>query len=751
MPQGNNTSIVRSGDLISHFGDGRDPRLDPYPDENYIGYLIRQGRFEFARRDMRDWIRETVYWQEQEIPHPEHVEFEPVHTGVVTESVQRLMGIYGDRPWAGVTETSVESLRIKRAQNVQDFLNTLFPALEVDARRDTWDLVMEDVLRMGRGYDKLEYVPIRHSLKNPFYPRLGEMLDAEIGPDGKYNYSPLKETNAEYLLRKKEYEMFGRLPLMWRHMPARGCYAWYDDEGIAEFIHVEERRIRDVARRYPNSNILAQMARAGQSSVSHVIWAEYWNRSYYAYWISQGYANQTYDERTWQGTSLLNRIMTAEIAERGPNIYGIVPVIETPGLISTSRDPARMHLSAVDFMIPIATYLDQLTSQHGSAVRMWAWPTAVLKNLGINGTVLAQSPINPDGRPIPIDIEPGKMLTLLPGEEISWLAVPENQANALELIEYIQKRADALGLSSAVFDAAALQSNGYLYNSVVNALRSKFSQIPRHVKRSHIDRCNLAMRIVEIHGEPLFVRKPGDGDEEIGAWFKLGLDDIKGHHYSIDVKYEDTMPTDEASNLGMAVQATTPIGGGDALMSKQQARGKYLGDKDPLRTKQLILQERYEETIGAQFLMVKAAKDAGTLLDQNEMMDPYEVEGIELPPGLQQALGMQSAGGSGNNGGGSPAGPIAAMGGGAGGASLGAPTAMAGVAGAPATPVLPGLGRSITPPPPQPSGGGIKPPIGGNKGRSGGGRSSRGGAKRPSGRAAGQSRRPPRQKPAGGV
>lgn len=705
------------------YGDGRDPSRDAYPDTTYLTYLIRQGRFEFSRRDQRDWLREVTYWSEQEIPHPAHIDIEPVHTGVAAETIQRLLGIFGDRPTVLVGETDVNDLKIKTAQKVQDFANALFPALEHDSRKDTWDLVMEDVLRMGRGYDKLEYVPARRSSAAPGFPK---------SVDGSLKGEAAVEDAKRFNREKKAFDVFSRLPLMWRHLPARGCYAWLDDEGIAEFMNIEERRIRDVAHRYNLPSLLRQMEGVGMSSVSHVIFAEYWNRSYHALWVSQGYANQTYDERTWEGTTLLNRVLNAQVAKVEPNIYGVVPVIETPGLISTNKNPARQYLSCLDFMIPIVTYLDQLVSQKASAVRMWAWPTPYLKNLGVNGTVLAQTPMGPDGRPVPIEIEPGKMLTLLPGEDIGWVVVPANGVGADELIAYIEKRADALGLSSAVFDASALQSNGFLYNSVLNAIRSKYSQIPTHVKRAHEDRVNLALRIVELHGEPLYVRKPGDGEKDVGSWFALSPSDVQGHHYAMTVIYEDKLPTDDAAKMALAVQAVTPVGDAGPLYDHNTARSEILGIEDPTRIANKILVQEYQATTGKQFLMMKAAQHAGTLLDQEELMQPEQVEMAGLPPGLQQALGGGGGGGAPGNGGSPPA-LGAAMAGGQG--KLGAPTSMGGVPGAPAAVVLPGLnGRPLTPPPP--SGMGAKP---GPKPKA---------ARLHGGRAAGQSRRPPTQPPA---
>lgn len=716
------TKAVADTSAATGFIDGKDPRYDARPDTRYISTLIRQARFEFNRRDMADYLREAVYWQEQEIPHPSHIDVEVVHTGIPTETVQRLMGIFGDRPTVLVGELDVDDLKERQALQVQDFLNGIFPALEIDSRKDTWDNIIEDVLRLGRGYDKLEFVPERRSMKNPHFPRRGMILDTKRGEDGSYQFTDIEEDADSYLRRQRDFNVYERLPMLWRHLPAQGCYAWYDDEGISEFLQVEQRRIRDIMRRYPHVPMLNQVQSVGISSVSYVIMAEYWNRSWCGRWVSQGFGAQQFENRIWESATLLNRITSLDLAEVVPNIYGVVPVVETPGLISTNRDPARRHMSVIDVMIPICTYLDQLVSQHGSAVRMWAWPTPALKNLGVNGTVLAQQPIGPDGRPIPIEIEPGKMLTLLPGEDITWVIAPNNGADANTLIEYVEKRANALGISSAVFDATALQSNGYLYNSVVNALRSKYSQVPRHVKRSHQDRCNLALRIMEMYGDELFVRRPGDGETEVGTWFKLNGAAIKGHHYSIDVKYQDRLPTDQQSRIAMAVQAITPVGDAGPLLDHDTARSIFMDIPDPTRIGQKILIQRYKYTVAMNFLMVKAAKDAGTILDQRQQMNPDEVEGLELPPGLSAAL--NGGGGTSASGAGASAGPVTA----------------GGVSGAPAAANNAGTEQAVNPP--QPMGMGMKPaPAGRGNGVGGAGGAA------PRGRAPGQSRRPPTQRP----
>lgn len=686
-------------------------RTDPSearPDEGYIRRLIMQFIYEDAKQDARDRIRDTVFWQENDIPHPTHVDFQEVHFGVATEVVTRIVGILSDRPMVTIGNTTLSDMKVRRAEKVQDFLNGLFPALEDESDTDTWDHIKEDVIRFGRAYDVLEYVPGRYGAAAG-YPQLQET-----------------ESSRDYERRQKVFRM-GRMPMRWRWTPARGVHVHRDDDGLSEVLILEERTVADLMHRYSlpklSASVIEQQGTFPNLPLQHAVFCRYFNRKYAAYWVSRGFSSMNWSDRTLAGESLLSMAgsMAGELAtqpwEHGYTDQwgrGVVPVVENPGMTTTSINPGKKNISVIDHVIPIATYLDQLVSQKASAVRMWAWPTPYLKNLGVNGSVLASAPVGDDMRPIPVEIEPGKLLTLLPGEDIGWLIAPTNGAGADELIATIQRQADMLGISSALFDAQAMQANGYLYNSIVNSVRSKFTPIVTHLRRAHRKRCQHALQIVKMHGEPLYIFKPGDGDDEVGEWLECGPKDIEGTLFQINVAYEDHLPVDDASNLALAVQATDP---NHPLLDDDTARVKYGITQDPKRIDdKLLIQEFERSDVVKQALMMEAVSHAQLQIQQAGMTQMAPEQLANLPPALAAQLAPAAIAGAlpPNGGGGAPQ-P-------GGGNLLAAPSTMGGVPGAPsaAAGISPGQTEALTPAPPGP---GVKP-----------------GPKKKGGRPAGQSR-----------
>ena len=658
------------------------------PDSAYITELIGAARDEFDYRDRQDEVRDQLFWQENPIPHPSHVDFEPVHMGVAAEVVTRVKGIMDDFPEVQVANTSMSGLTISRATKVEDFANAIYSAMEDDADVDTWDLILEDIIRYGRGYDTQLYVPHNRSNKAKGYPEQGE-----------------GEKDEDWQKRYDNWALRAKLPLAWKHLGARNTFVWRDDEGICEALVVELRRASDVLQRYDSPLLRKAIDSKQRSRLDPVLCGHYWNPKWGAYWISDSAMPRVKEQDdTYSGVAML-RMSEADVVNVFENPYGHVPIVETSGITTSSNRSDRRQISIFDHMIHICKYLDQLVSQKATAVRTWAWPTPYLKNLGINGQVYGTYPTGQDGRPLQIEVTPGKMVTLLPGEEIGWLVVPENGAGSDSLIQLIKGQADLLGITSAVFSGEALGSNGYLYNSVLNAIRSKYSPVVKHVKRSHRQRVQNLLRIIEMHGEPLHVFNPGDGDIKAGRWFSIAPKDVEGHYYQIAVAFEDHLPTDDAADMALYLQSTE---GDNPALDRNSAREKYLRDKSPERTQERIWAQKFTEQPPVQeFLMARAMKRAGIVLDEEEeegnpLNDMTPEQLAMLPPALQQALGA--------GGGGAEAVP------GAGGAvmpnmtpnpeaagtgyenSLAAPTSMGGVPGAPATPYIPGATAPLVPP-----------------------------------------------------
>ena len=218
-------------------------------------------------RDRRDEAREQGYWGTNPIPHPSHVDFQPVHMGLPTEVVERVRGILDDFPRCTISTLDIDTLQVKRAQRVEDFSNATFPALMDEQDTDTWDYVIEDITRFGRGYDELLYLPERRATTAEGFPTQNANEAAEA-----------------YLRRRRGWELQSKLPILWRHLPARSTFLWYDDEGVYEGITVELRRAREVANKYELATDLRRnLENRSMSPFDLVYFVRYWSRSYGAY------------------------------------------------------------------------------------------------------------------------------------------------------------------------------------------------------------------------------------------------------------------------------------------------------------------------------------------------------------------------------------------------------------------------------------------------------------------------------------
>lgn len=706
--------------------NGEDLSRDKEPTDESISELIYRARFEFNREDQLDRIRDTTYFGDNKISHPAYVDFQEAHMMTLNNAVANVMGLLSNRPVVQVTENSFKTLRSTEASSVQNFLNSLYPNLEHDIDESTWVKVLEDQIRFGRAYDALEYAPTRWVRE----PRLAQFKN----PDGSYRVE-------DFNIARIKFGLSSRLPLIWRHIPARGCFAWKDDWGIQQFLAIEERSAQDVAHSYNMPELLEELGDMARTPSMHVIFCRYWNRSYYAYWVSKGYSSQTWEQRAQAGLSLLTLADTkGQLVAHGRNPYGVVPVVESLGMPSNDLNPARKHRAVIDPIIPLAVYLDQLVSQKGTAIRVYCWPTPYLKNVQKElGASLQTVPIGPDGRPNPLNIVPGQILYLPTGQDIGWLVVPQNGPDIDKQIQLIAAQCDKQ-IPSQLFDGSA-QSNGYLFNSMVQASIGKLEPQLENTKRAHRKRNELAFRILELHDDTLYSYQPGSDGYDQGNWTSITPKDVEDWkaRYNIEVDYKDSHPYDEAQDIAAAVQLTTPrVPGGPPLISDHTARTHYLRLPDADKEEERIRIEMIERgPLVSEMLQAQASIDAGLTLDrimnqigklspeQLKMLPPSLVQAAQqmgqpipgtehmVPPNMATPPGgggpsVETNGAPGGGGipgvsaaGGTPATPLQATPGPAAAPPLAAPTSFGGVPGAPGVPKIPGLTAPGTPPAPR--------------------------------------------------
>ena len=283
---------------------------------------------------------------------------------------------------------------------------------------------------------------------------------------------------------------------------------------------------------------------------------EYWDDEYFAY------------------------LVDGHLVRRGRHGYGAIPYVHAYGDQTPSRDPAKAGVSmlaSMEFLIPL---LDQLLTMKQNALFLYAYPTPKITNF---------SPIDPnlgnDGRPRALDFQPGQILPLYAGEDLTFLQWQGTPPDLDELIAQTRAMIDQAGAPSVLFGIPPEgNTSGYLLNQLINTARVSFQQIARHAEQALERVVQLMWRLVETRiGEPVFVF---EAEDEQG-WIGLGPQDIDGYH-AVRVRLDPsgTSRRRGAGNPrrqpGQLPPGLTPLG--HARKARHRRRRSRRGRNPPRRT-----------------------------------------------------------------------------------------------------------------------------------------------------------------------
>ena len=270
---------------------------------------------------------------------------------------------------------------------------------------------------------------------------------------------------------------------------------------------------------------------------------EYWDDEYFAY------------------------LVDGHLVRRGRHGYGAIPYVHAYGDQTPSRDPAKAGVSmlaSMEFLIPL---LDQLLTMKQNALFLYAYPTPKITNF---------SPIDPnlgnDGRPRALDFQPGEILPLYAGEDLTFLQWQGTPPDLDELIAQTRAMIDQAGAPSVLFGIPPEgNTSGYLLNQLINTARVSFQQIARHAEQALERVVQLMWRLVETRiGEPVFVF---EAEDEQG-WIGLGPQDIDGYH-AVRVRLDPLGPADDVAQGTLAANLVSA-----RLASRRWAMREKLGIED---------------------------------------------------------------------------------------------------------------------------------------------------------------------------
>ena len=560
---------------------------------------------------------------------PSGIEAETVIVPTAQQINERMLGMLTtDRPRIKVPPVGPSDDNERQASKMETWTDVALRQLEEQADAEIIERLVECQIVDGVGVARMLYAPFlwRGAPKYKDLPKIDDTED-EVA------------RKARYVEHFDVWKMGRPLPIAWNWIDPLCAYPLWSEAGLEAFMEVDERDIAEFdptklnrAKEFPELWEL----RSHNEGNGKVHFMQYWTRDSLSYCIDH---------------KLVHKIN---------HKYRYPPYVYIAGQSVSDKRPShrtRSMLYNVKYLIP---YLNRLLSQKGTAIRIWCWPTPIVRQ---SDKFLSQTDPNtgvPQLRTI--EIQPGKAVSLYSDEEITFLTWQGNGPDADEMITLIMGMIEKAGISDVMYGQASGEQSGYSINQLIAAARVRFKPLIRHIERGLEMQIKLMWDIIEYQiGSPLPLYVSGEDK----GWMYLGPKDLKDYR-QVRVEMQPIIPTDAYANSSQAINELQ-AGLRDTLSAMEK-----IGIEQPDRMRDRILVDEYmrsEQVKG--FLIEAALKRVNFDLEQEAALaasvTPQEFEQIwkNLPPAARQAIAMQELQGGGPMGGmppGLPSGPTAPTG-----------------------------------------------------------------------------------------
>jgi hypothetical protein len=559
---------------------GEVPSLDALRDRAYTVY----GERDALIREMR-----ALRFMENVPDVPAEIEPDVVRSPIAYQIIERMVGTLTVEPplisvppraKGAAAEAAASRLEVATAAIIQEL------ARQQDS--DVFERFIESLLADGWGAMRIMYAPSRWA----GFPKQGK-----------------DEPDADYNRRVDEWTHNAMIPITWTWLDPLTVYPFWTEAGLSHVLEIDRRDPLTLA--YNRYNVLnaqrteeeiADLSRY-HSERGEVEFAQLWTRDALVYWVD------------------------GEVVHYQRHAYGRPPYIIARGVETSIPDPAKAGLSILYPLRHLLPYLDRLLSQRASAVRLWCWPTPLLRLSQFSGQ-----------EPREIEIAPGKLVTLFPGEELSFLAWNGNADELDRITAVVMNMIERAGLSGVMYGDAASGDSGYLINQLIAAARMKFKPLVNHAERAMEQLIQTLWDIVEYQIQrPLYVYARGKD----AGWVKLDPNDMQGYRQVL-VNLQPLLPTDTYARTSRVLAEVQ--GGLRSIASAMEEIGIEQPDQmmDDIRLDRWLQRPEVEEVLVKEILerygVLRDMAERNKALSGEEMMKVLPT----LPPALQQAILGQS-------------------------------------------------------------------------------------------------------------
>lgn len=519
---------------------------------------------------------------------PADLEADIVQTPIGYQIIERMTGAMFADDWqitvppAGTGDTATQ-----RASKLEKFTTSALNELERAEDEDVLERFGECLLADGHGAMRLLHAP--QFWKG--YPKRDRKSD---------------EQDSDYNKRSEEWKRGRRLPFAWQWLPPETVYPLWDETGLYCVMEIAQRDYLSLAKE-----------RFNRVKEDPEIWELALRPT--------GDGEVTFIQR-WLGGELVYMVNGTIVHYQEKTKYDRPPYVYTTGTSVSRREAEYTGMSTLYPLRYLLPYLDRLLTQKASAIRLWSWPTPVIRTI-------ANRPIGEDGMPIPVEIEPGKAVTLFPGEDITFLVWNGSGPDIDQMTQFIYSMTERAGISDVLYGNGGSGDSGYLVSQLLAAARMKFKPIIRHCERAMEQTIQSMWDLIE-HAVKQTVYVHADGQ-----WIGCGPDDLNGYR-KVDFSLNPLLPTDEYARSSQTINEVKA-----GLRSERDGRER-IGIAQPDDEEEQILIEGWKKRPEVQnWLTQQALQKANMLLAQRQMMSAQAMQGAM--PGLQPALQQALMGGGG--------------------------------------------------------------------------------------------------------
>lgn len=539
------------------------------------------------RNDLIDEMEELRF-MENEVVVPAGMEPEIVRAPIGYSIVENVVGtMVANDPQIRVPPASLTPRAQASSSELEKWTYGALTQLRMQQNEDVFERFMECMVAYGHGCMRMLYAPQRWG----GFPKQSKGEESEAYND-----------------RSEAWKKGRPLPIAWNWVDPRCVYPEWGDTGLESVLEVDYRDPLVVSR-YNLNGIskadLSDLCRHHIEDGGEIEFAQLWTRDSLTYCLD------------------------GQVVHQKKHTYPCVPYVYALGQAVASKDPARMGLSVLYPLRHLIPYLDRLLSQRASAIRLFAWPTPVIKQAPFSGAIENQEGDAADVRQI--EIKPGQPVTLFPGEDISFLMWQGDGPDINNQIAIVMEMCDRAGIPGTTMGVGGGDS-GYAVNQLIGAARMKLKPLIRHGEDSLRWTIQTMFDIVEYQIRqkvPVYLR-----EKKQAGWLTIGPDDLKGYRH-VEVNLNPLLPTDTYAKSSQAINEYN-----SGLRSRRGAR-EMIGIEQPEDEENQRLIELFMDRPEIQEAMSQAiVRKLGFALQQQQQLPAGELvqRGTQLPPAYQQAI-----------------------------------------------------------------------------------------------------------------